>query len=565
MNDKKTSFADLLEESLEGSSSLEGKVVLGTIVGIKDDKAIIDVGLKAEGRLFLNDIKALKGADEVRIGDTIDVFVERFEDRNGEPILSIEKAKKEAVWNDIERHMESGEVIEGVIVDRAKGGFAVDINGTTAFLPGSQVDLRLVKDITPLLNIPQPFKVLKMDKVRNNIVISRRAVLEASRNAERAKVISKLEEGAIVDGVVKNTTDYGAFVDIGGIDGLLHVTDMSWKRVVNPNDVVNVGDKVKVQIIKFNKDNGRISLGMKQLVQTPWADIEQRYGVGEKYRGKVVNLTDYGAFVALEECIEGMIYMSELSWFRKNIHPNKIVSIGDTVEVMVLDVNIQKRKISLGLKQCQENPWEKFAEECPPGTRLVGEIKSITEFGIFVGVNDTLDGMIHMSDVSWEGNFDNEKTGRFEKGQRIEVVVLDVKPDKERISLGIKQLSRDPHVAAAEYYTKGDSVIAEVKEIHAFGIDVQLDHGVLGFVKKADLSNDRLNQRTDMFSIGEKVEAVVLGIDRSGVVSLSIRSLEIQREKEALKQYGSTDSGASLGDILGAALKSDRKSDNKGE
>lgn len=555
-NKEKISFAEMLEESLAGKDSLEGKVVLGTIVGIKNDKAVIDVGLKSEGRLFLDDIKALKGTDTVEVGDTLEVFVERYEDKNGEPILSIERAKKEAVWKDLEKRIESGEIVEGIITGRTKGGFAVDINGTMAFLPGSQVDLRLVKDITPLLNLKQPFKILKMDKARNNIVVSRRAVLEAARNETRAEVISKLEEGMIVDGVVKNITDYGVFVDIGGIDGLLHVTDMSWKRVASPSDLVKVGDNVRVQVIKFNKDSGRISLGMKQLVESPWENIEKKYIVGQQYKGKVVNVTDYGAFIELEDCIEGMAYMSELSWLRKNVQPSKVVNVGDVVDAMVLEVNPQKRKISLGLKQCQPNPWQEFAEEHPVGTKLDGTVKNITEFGIFVGVNDVLDGMVHMSDVSWNDGSNEDKSKQLEKGQKIEVVVLDVNPEKERINLGIKQLENDPYAEAASSTKKGDVVVAEVKKIQTAGVDVVLENGLNGFIKRGDISSEKGKQRADVLAVGEKVEAVVLGVEKgSRRVNLSIKALEIQREKEALEQFGSTDSGASLGDILGAAFE----------
>ncbi|MBQ2175858.1 MAG: 30S ribosomal protein S1, partial [Alphaproteobacteria bacterium] len=478
-DNEKISFAEMLEKSLAGKGSLEGKVVLGTVIGIKNDKAIIDVGLKSEGRLFLDDIKALKGTDTVSVGDTLDVYVDKYEDKSGEPILSIEKAKKEAVWNALEKKLETGESVEGIITGKTKGGFAVDIKGTMAFLPGSQVDLRLVKDITPLLNIPQPFKLIKMDKVRNNIVVSRRAVLEAERNEVRNDVISKLQEGAVLDGVVKNLMEYGAFVDIGGIDGLLHVTDMSWKRVSNPSEIVSVGDNIKVQVLKFNKDTGRISLGMKQLVDSPWENIEQRYKVGEKYKGKVSNITDYGAFIALEECIEGLAYITELSWF-KNTQPSKILTLGQEVEAMVLEINPEKRKIALGLKQCQPNPWKEFAENHPVGTKLEGVVKNITEFGVFVGVTDTLDGMVHVSDVSWNDGSNKDKSKMFEKGQKIEVVVLAVDPVKERISLGIKQLENDPYADATNATKKGDVVVVEVKEIRSNGVDVILENGLNG-------------------------------------------------------------------------------------
>lgn len=562
LNDK-MSFAEMLDESMKNSESLEGKVVTGLIVGFKNDKAIVDVGLKAEGRLFIDDIKTLKGSDDVAIGDTIDVFVERFEDRNGEPILSIEKAKKEAIWIDLEKHMENSTTVKGVITGRTRGGFSVDINGTIAFLPGSQVDLRIVKDITPLLSIKQPLKILKMDKIRNNIVVSRRAVLEASRMEAKSEIMARLEEGMIIDGMIKNITDYGAFVDIGGIDGLLHVTDMSWKRVTNPSDVVNVGDQVKVQVLKFNIDTGRISLGMKQLVKTPWENIEQRYTVGEKYQGKVVNITDYGAFVELEDCIEGMIYMTELSWVKKNIHPNKIMNVGDDVEVMVLEVNPEKRKISLGLKQCQDNPWKKFAEDHPIGTKLNGVVKNITEFGIFVGVNDELDGMIHMSDVSWAAGNSEDKSKNIQKGKEVEVIVLDINPEKERISLGIKQLEADPYAEAETNTKKGDVVIAKVVSIQTAGVTVKLENGLSGFIKKIDISNDKNKQRTDSLQIEESIEAIVLSVDKSRCVNLSIKTLEIQREKEAMKQFGTTDSGASLGDILGAAMSAKNKTSEK--
>ena len=554
-DNEKISFAEMLEKSLAGKGSLEGKVVLGTVIGIKNDKAIIDVGLKSEGRLFLDDIKALKGTDTVSVGDTLDVYVDKYEDKSGEPILSIEKAKKEAVWNALEKKLETGESVEGIITGKTKGGFAVDIKGTMAFLPGSQVDLRLVKDITPLLNIPQPFKLIKMDKVRNNIVVSRRAVLEAERNEVRNDVISKLQEGAVLDGVVKNLMEYGAFVDIGGIDGLLHVTDMSWKRVSNPSEIVSVGDNIKVQVLKFNKDTGRISLGMKQLVDSPWENIEQRYKVGEKYKGKVSNITDYGAFIALEECIEGLAYITELSWF-KNTQPSKILTLGQEVEAMVLEINPEKRKIALGLKQCQPNPWKEFAENHPVGTKLEGVVKNITEFGVFVGVTDTLDGMVHVSDVSWNDGSNKDKSKMFEKGQKIEVVVLAVDPVKERISLGIKQLENDPYADATNATKKGDVVVVEVKEIRSNGVDVIIENGLNGFIKSADISNDKARRKPDTLAVGEKLEAIVLGVAKgSRTVNLSVKALEIKKEKEALEKYGSTESGASLGDILGVALE----------
>ncbi|MDR1391142.1 MAG: 30S ribosomal protein S1 [Holosporales bacterium] len=562
MNIEKINFSDMLKESFDKQDSLEGRVVLGTVVGIKKDKAIIDVGLKSEGRLFLSDIKILKGSDDVSIGETLEVFVERFEDRNGEPILSIEKAKKENIWKDLEKKLETGEIVEGIITGRTKGGFAVDIDGTIAFLPGSQVDLRLIKDITPFLNTNQSFKILKMDKLRNNIVISRRAVLEAVRNESRSEIISKLEEGMIIEGVVKNITDYGAFIDIGGIDGLLHITDMSWKRVPTPFDVVKVGDSVRVQVLKFNKDSGRISLGMKQLGKTPWENVEQKYIVGEKYQGKVVNVTDYGAFVELEDCIEGLIYVTELSWIKKNMHPTKVVNVGDEVEVMVLEVSSQKRKVSLGLKQCQDNPWKQFAETHPIGTKLEGIVKNITEFGIFVGVSDILDGMVHMSNLTWNDEESESESKKIEKGQKIEVIVLDVNPEKERISLGIKQLTEDPFAKAEGETKKGAVFVGEVKEILSSGVEVVLENGLFGFIKKVDISSDTMARNA--LNVGDRVEAIVLSVEKATrKVNLSIKALEAQREKAALEQFGSTDNGARLGDILGAALEKKEEKEGK--
>lgn len=555
---EKISFAEMLEESIKGQNSLEGKVVLGKIIAIKNDKVIVDVGLKSEGRLFLDDVKALKETDAVSVGDTLEVYVDRYEDKNGEPILSIEKAKKEAIWISLEKKLESGETIEGNITGRTKGGFSVDINGTTAFLPSSQVDLRLIKDITPLLNIPQPFKLLKMDKIRNNIVVSRRAVLEAARNEARGEIMSKLEEGTVIEGVVKNIMEYGAFVDIGGIDGLLHVTDMSWKRVSNPTDVVNVGDKVTVQILKFNKDTGRISLGMKQLTSSPWENIEQKYKVGEKYKGTVSNITDYGVFVALEECIEGLAYISELSWLKKSSNPLKNFEVGQEVEAMVLEVNSAKKKISLGLKQCQPNPWKEFEENHPVGTKLEGVVKNITEFGIFVGVTDQLDGMVHMSDVSWKNGSLDDQSSKIEKGQKIEVVVLSVDPEKERIGLGVKRLENDSFTEATKNMKKGDVVTAEIKELSQNGIVVSITDEVEGFIKTQEISLDKSAINKDKYAIGDKVEAIIIGFERAHKrVQLSIKMLEKQREKEALAKYGSSNSGATLGDILGKSLKSE--------
>jgi small subunit ribosomal protein S1 len=552
----KGDFAALLNEEFSEHSSVEGKVVVGTIVDIRNDRAVVDVGLKAEGRLLLSDIMAVNGTGDVSIGDTIDVFVERSEDRNGEPVLSIEKARLEAAWNRLESHLEKGVPVPGVIIGKTKGGYTADIEGTVAFLPGSQVDLRSVKDVTPLMGTLLQFKILKMDKVRNNIVVSRRAVLEADRIEAKAEVMSRLQEGMIVVGVVKNITDYGAFIDIGGVDGLLHVTDMSWKRITNPNEVLKVGDEAKVQVTKFSKETGRISLGMKQLQKSPWDGIEERYKIGHRYRGRVVNVTDYGAFVELEECVEGMIYASELGWNRKNVHPSKLITAGEEIEVVVLEINVNKRKISLGLKQCQENPWQKFADENAVGTVIRGTIKNITEFGIFIAVNDSLDGMVHIRDNHWQSGSSRDKSKNLQVGQEIDAVVLGVNPEKERISLGIKQCEEDTFAEAASSLNKGDIVHGVVSAIQPNGVEVVLDCGLHGLIRRSDVSADKDKQKSDAFSVGDEVEACVSSIDSSThTVLLSVKNLEIKREKEALEKFGGGDGGASFGDILGDAIK----------
>ena len=564
-SNKGSDFATLLEESFKRTESLEGQVVIGTIVNIKDDKAIIDVGLKSEGRLLLSDIKALKDNDEVKIGDTLPVYIEKFEDKWGNPILSIERAQKEAVWNKLESCMEKGEVVDGIIVGRTKGGFSVDISGTIAFLPGSQVDLRIIKDITPLINVKQQFKILKMDKSRNNIVVSRRAVLEVERNLVKDEVLSKLEEGMVIEGIVKNITEYGVFVDIGGIDGLLHITDMSWKRISLPSDLVKVGDIIKVQVIKFNKESGRVSLGMKQLMKTPWENgIDEKYKVGEKYKGKVVNITDYGVFVELEDCIEGMVYKSEISWNR-NINPSKVVGIGDEVEVKVLEVNAEKHKISLSIKECQPNPCVTFAEEHPVGSRLKGVIKGIREFGIFVSVTDTLDGTVAMRDITWDISYDEElnrngidkdaRTKNYEVGQEIEVIVLGIETKKEIIRLGIKQLTSDPYAKALSSIHKDDIVNATVSKVTSEGMEVKLDNGLPCLIKRMDIGYEN-NKRLSDYKIGDKVEALVVNVnpDRRYVL-LSIKALEIKNEKDVLKKLKSETNKSTLGDVLGDVLK----------
>lgn len=550
----KEDFASLLDDSLAGKKSFEGSVVKGLIVGIHNDIAIIDVGLKSEGRVPVKEFAGHGRTAEIRVGDTVDVYVERMEDKNGEALLSVEKARREAVWGELDKSYQDGALVNGVIFGKVKGGFAVDLDGAVAFLPGSQVDIRPIRDITPLMNIVQPFKLLKMDKARSNIVVSRRSVLEETRAEARTELVSNLSEGQILTGVVKNITDYGAFIDLGGVDGLLHVTDISWRRINHPSDILKVGDSVKVQVIRFNRDNQRISLGMKQLEEDPWRGVEERYQVGTRRRGVVTNVTDYGAFVELEPAVEGLIYVTEMSWTKKNVHPGKILSTSQEVEVQVLDVDMNKRRISLGLKQCQDNPWQKFKDTYPIGSILEGEVKNITEFGLFVGVSDDLDGMVHLTDLSWAKSGE-EALAEYKKGQMIKVKVLDIDAEKERISLGVKQLETDTFSANLSNINKGDVVTGTISAILDKGIEVELDGGLIGSIRKADLSRDRDWQRPDRFAVGEKVDAKVTSIDHAArKVILSIKAREIDEEKQVLSEFGSSDSGASLGDILGAAM-----------
>lgn len=551
---EKESFLALLEGSFAGQKSFENTVVKGIIVAIRNDLAIVDVGLKSEGRVPLKEIHT-KDQEEIRVGDTIDVYVERLEDKNGEVVLSIEKARREAAWDELEKAHEDGLLINGTIFGRVKGGFAVDLNGAIAFLPGSQVDIRPIRDISALMNILQPFKLLKMDKARSNIVVSRRSVLEESRAEARTELVSQLTEGQILEGIVKNITDYGAFVDLGGVDGLLHVTDISWKRINHPSDLLKIGEAIQVQVIRFNKETQRISLGMKQLENDPWKGIEENYTVGSRHKGRITNIADYGAFVELENGIEGLIYVTEMSWTRKNIHPSKIVTVNQEVDVAILEVDMNKRRISLGLKQCNENPWQKFMEQHPAGSTLEGVVKNVTEFGLFVGVSEELDGMVHLSDLSWDKSGE-EAMADFIKGQTIKVKVLDVDFEKERISLGVKQLTTDSFSEASDKVQKGSVVTCTVTQVTDRGLEVSISEGLTGFIKKTDIARDRTYQNPERFAVGEKVDAKVLTVDRiSRKISLSIKIKEIDEEKQALSDYGSSDSGASLGDILGAAMK----------
>jgi small subunit ribosomal protein S1 len=561
----KEEFAAMLDETLGTNSKLEGTVVKGTVVAIENDAAIIDVGLKAEGRVDLKEFSTQDDSTELKVGDTVEVYLDRMENASGEAVLSREKARREESWTQLEKAFNDNQRTEGVIFGRVKGGFTVDLSGAVAFLPGSQVDVRPVRDITPLLGIPQPFQILKMDRRRGNIVVSRRAVLEETRAADRAELISTLTEGQIIDGVVKNITDYGAFVDLGGVDGLLHVTDMAWRRINHPSEVLSIGETLKVQIIRLNPETQRISLGMKQLLEDPWDGVEAKYPKGTKFTGRVTNITDYGAFVELEPGVEGLVHVSEMSWTKKNVHPGKIVSTSQEVEVMVLEVDPNKRRISLGLKQCSGNPWQTFADEHAVGTHLQGEIKNVTEFGLFIGLDNGVDGMVHMSDLDWSTSGE-AALAKYKKGDVVEAAILDVDINKERISLGIKQLQADPFESVGNL-KKGSVVTATVAAITDGGIEVTLGDGaVIGFVQRNALSRDRAEQRPDRFAVGDRVDAVVTNIDRaSRKVSLSIKARETQEEKQAVEAYGSSDSGASLGDILGAAMNKARAEKSKKE
>ena len=554
MNPTTEDFAALLEESFSDNSPIEGSVIKGRVTAIENDLVIVDVGLKTEGRVPLREFSMAGSAAELKTGDEVEVFLERIENANGDAVLSRDKARREESWVNLEKSFEAEERVEGVIFGRVKGGFTVDLNGATAFLPGSQVDIRPVRDVTPLMNTPQPFQILKMDRRRGNIVVSRRAIMEESRAEARSEIVQNLVEGQTVEGVVKNITDYGAFVDLGGVDGLLHVTDIAWRRVNHPSEVLTVGETVKVQVVKINSETQRISLGMKQLESDPWDDVTARFPLESKVKGQVTNITDYGAFVELGSGIEGLVHVSEMSWVKKNVHPGKIVSTSQEVEVMILEVDAEKRRISLGLKQCMENPWEDFSAKYPSGTKVSGEVKNITEFGLFVGLEDEIDGMVHISDLDWNASGD-EALAKFTKGQTVEAVVLDVDQEKERVSLGIKQLDGDPFESLGNL-RRGDSVTCEVTAVNDGGLEVSVGDGdVSAFIRRSDLSRDREDQRPERFSVGDKLDAMVTNLDkRDRRVGLSIKALEIAEEKEAVAQYGSSDSGASLGDILGAAL-----------
>jgi small subunit ribosomal protein S1 len=554
-NPSREDFAALLDESFSTAAVQEGSVVKGTVVAIEKDLAVIDVGLKVEGRVALKEFGTQARESTIKVGDIVEVYLDRIENALGEAVISREKARREESWVRLEEAFNKNEKVTGVIFNQVKGGFTVDLDGAVAFLPRSQVDIRPVRDVGPLMNVPQPFQILKMDKRRGNIVVSRRTVLEETRAEQRSELVQSLAEGQIVDGVVKNITDYGAFVDLGGIDGLLHVTDIAWRRINHPGEVLSIGQTVRVQIVRVNPETHRISLGMKQLESDPWEGIAAKYPVGARFQGRVTNITDYGAFVELEPGIEGLIHVSEMSWTKKNVHPGKIVSTSQEVEVQVLEVDQVKRRISLGLKQALANPWSVFVEKYPPNTVVEGEVKNKTEFGLFIGLEGDVDGMVHLSDLDW--NRPGEQViEEFRRGDKVKAVVLDVDVDKERISLGIKQLAGDPMEKAGDM-RKGSIVTCEVLEVKEGGLEVKIaDTDLTTFIKRSELARERGDQRPDRFAAGERLDARVIQFDRKArKVQVSIKALEMAEEKEAIAQFGSSDSGASLGDILGAALK----------
>ena len=550
----KENFADLLAESFNEDMNIEGSVVVGTVVSLEKEAVIIDVGLKSEGRVALKEFTAPGQELNVNIGDQVEVYVERLEDRNGQALLSRDKARREEAWAALETAHDKQERVTGVIFGKVKGGFTVDLDGATAFLPGSQVDIRPVRDLGPLMGTPQPFQILKIDRKRGNIVVSRRAVLEESRAEARSELVSNLSEGQVLNGIVKNLTEYGAFVDLGGVDGLLHVTDIAWRRINHPSEVLSVGETVEVQVIRFNAETQRISLGMKQLQEDPWEAAKSNFTVGNIVKGRVTNITDYGAFIELADGVEGLVHVSEMSWTKKNVHPGKIVSTSQEVDVMVLDVDMEKRRISLGIKQCIANPWEDFAQSFKAGSEIEGEIRNITEFGLFVGLNDEIDGLVHLTDISWDVQGD-EAIQSYKKGDMVKAKVLEVDVTKERISLGIKQLTEDTVGETLSNIKKGDIVTCTITKSTDGGLEVSVGDNLQGFIRRSDLSRDRDEQRPERFAVGEKVDAQVTMVDgKARKLSLSIKAREMTEEKQAMASFGSSDSGASLGDILGAAL-----------
>ena len=549
-------FSELLEQSLSEFKYKEGQIIKGTVLSIVNDTVVVDVGLKAEGRIPIKEFHSPGEEHSVKVGDKYDVYLEKLENKEGEALLSRERARKEESWSNLEKQQNQKEQVTGVITGRVKGGFAVDINGAVAFLPGSQVDLKPIKDISPLLNKPQPMIILKMDKFRGNIVVSRRVLLEESRKADRSKLLSDINEGDKLKGVVKNITDYGVFVDLGGMDGLIHVTDISWERVNHPSEMFKIGEDIEVIVIKYDKENNRISLGLKQLTDDPWKNVENIYKVGAKIKSQISSIADYGAFIELEKGVEGLIHTSEMSWVNKNINPNSILKIGQEVEVIILEIDNIKRRISLGLKQCTENPWKIFASTKKVGDIAEGEIKNITDFGIFVGLTQELDGLIHASDITWEDS-SSKAIEKYKIGEKVKFKILDIDVEKERVSLGIKQLTKSS-IKEDKFVNK--TMTCVVEKIDEDKVIVSFEKDLKGFVKKSNLAKVKTEQNTSRFAVGEKIDAKVLKkIAKDDTYELSIKDLEIQEEKEALKEYGSSSSGASIGDIIGAALEEDKK------
>jgi len=547
-------FAELFEGFTKVREIMEGSVVTGSITGISNDAITVDIGIKDEGRIPLKEFVQNGRIPELKLGDNIDVYVQSYENRYGKVVLSREKAVRESSWNKLEIAMKKGEQVEGVVFGRIKGGLTVDLNGVIAFLPGSQVDVKPVKDISVLIGVVQPFIVLKMDRDQGNVVVSRRAIIEESRAEAKGEMLSKIKVGQVLEGVVKNITDYGAFLDLGSIDGLLHVTDISWNRINHPSEVLSIGQNVKVQVIKYDAEAGRVSLGMKQLEQNPWEGLDKKYPVGTRMKGKVTNIADYGVFVQLEPGIEGLVHVSELSWTRQNVSPRKFIEIDQEVEFMILDIDVNKHRISLGIKQCTDNIWQSLSEKYAIGTIIEGVVENVVDFGVFINFGECVSALVHANDISWDKK-PEELLKSYKKGDKIRAIVLSVDPEKERINVGIKQLDKDPFEEAFEETKKGDVITCTVKAIETDGILVEIAPNVTSFIKRADLSNDKVEQRPERFAIDDLVDAKVVKLDKvNRSVALSIKTLEAEEQKQKIAEYGSASSGASLGDILGKAM-----------
>lgn len=552
VNPSDEDFAKLLE-TVTTSHVKEGSVVKGQVVETTSEVIVVDVGLKNEGRIAVSEFQLIRGQELPKVGDIVDVYVEKVEGRRG-TVLSREKAIREESWVKLERVFEKIENITGTIFGRVKGGFTVDLDGVVAFLPGSQADVRPIKDPTVIMGIPQPFRILKMDRKLGNIVVSRKAILEESRSEDREIMLSNIKEGDVLDGVVKNITDYGAFVDLGSVDGLLHVTDISWSRINHPSEVLSFGQDIKVMVIKFNEETKRISLGMKQLDANPWENITEEFPIGRVMSGKINNMADYGVFIELKDGIEGLVHSSEIAWGKSSQNPKKLLSIGQEVEFVILDVDTERHRISLSIKKCQNNPLVKFAEQNPVGSIIKAPIRNITDFGMFVALDESTDGMIHESDISWE-NDGVELLKNYNKGDEVECKVLNIDIEKDRVALGIKQLTEEPdQIVVVDTYKKNTVVTCVVISTNNDGVEVSVDNDAVGFIKKIDLSAERSEQKSERFAEGDRIDAKIVSIEKGGRLNLSIKALEIDEREKAIKEYGSTDSGASLGDILGAAL-----------